>query len=232
MYHKPSVHFHWLERHVVDHIDKNPFMCIFNGCKRKFRTEEARERHCQSHINSTENLPVVTHNHTSNCSPIKTKKHELLNNAKLALLENIKNKNNVTQLKSAKPLPNYSLILKNLTKKRKTQALMAKKFKKAQFKDFIDDFSVDVIHGKLKALDYRNGKVTFRVEILGSQMNETTNTEMYLVKWNPPNILENEWVSINDLRATKELSLSDLPKKGTNLNPFYRRHRFRPNKRK
>jgi len=40
VYQKPSVHFNWLERHVIDHIDKNPYMCIFNGCKRKFRTEE------------------------------------------------------------------------------------------------------------------------------------------------------------------------------------------------
>lgn len=65
---------------------------------------------------------------------------------------------------------------------------MAKKFKKAQFKDFVDDFSVDVIQGKLKALNYQNGKCTFRVEILGSLKDETTNTEMYLVKWNPPNM--------------------------------------------
>ena len=146
-----------------------------------------REKHCQSHINSTENTPVMPH-HASNSSPIKTKKHELLNTAKLALIENIKNKNNTNQLKSAKPLPNYSLILKNLTKKRKTQALMTKKFKKAQFKDFIDAFSVEVIDNKLRALNYQNGKCTFKAEILGSQMNETTNTEMFLVKWNPPNI--------------------------------------------
>ncbi len=42
VYSKPAFHFNWLERHVVDHIEKNPFMCIFDGCKRKFRTEEVR----------------------------------------------------------------------------------------------------------------------------------------------------------------------------------------------
>ncbi len=40
VYGKSAFHFNWLERHVIDHIEKNPYMCIFDGCKRKFRTEE------------------------------------------------------------------------------------------------------------------------------------------------------------------------------------------------
>ena len=41
-----------LERHVIDHIDTKSCVCIFNGYKRKFRTERARKRHVQCHINA------------------------------------------------------------------------------------------------------------------------------------------------------------------------------------
>lgn len=232
VYQKPAYHFNWLERHVVDHIEKRPFMCIFNGCKRKFRTEEAREKHCQSHIGTSEKVENVVQSQPV-ISPTKTRSHLLLNNAKIALIQNIKNKNNTaTSLKSAKPQTNYSQILKTLTKKRKTQALAAKKFKKAHFKDFIDDFTVQVIENKLNFLEFKNGKCNFKAEIIGSHINNETNTEMFLVQWNPKNILENEWLEKKDLRTTKELSLSELPTKANRLNPFYRSHRFRTNRRK
>jgi len=228
VYQKPASHFNWLERHVIDHIEKKPLMCIFDGCKRKFRTEEAREKHCQSHINS-ENISVTPGQSTS---PTKARTH-LLNNAKKALIQNIKNKNNsATTFKSAKPLPNYSQILKNLTKKRKTQALTAKKFKKAQFKDFLDNFSVKVLESKLKALNYQSGVCTFKAEIIGSQSNHVTNSEMFLVQWNPKNILKNEWVEKKNLHASKQITLSELPTQANRLNPFYRPHRFRTNRRK
>lgn len=42
----------WLERHVIEHVEKRPFPCIFNGCSKRFRTEAMRERHVHTHINS------------------------------------------------------------------------------------------------------------------------------------------------------------------------------------
>lgn len=238
VYQKPSCHFNWLERHVVDHIDTKPFMCIFNGCRRKFRTEEAREKHCQCHINTTENLPTQIPA-VSSLSPVKTRNAQLLNTAKQSLIQNIKNKNNSDRnkptsevLKSSKPLPNYSQILKTLTKKRKMQVLGAKKFKKAQFKDFIDDSSVKVLSNNLNLLNYESGTCTFSAEIIGSHYNNSTNSELFLVQWSPVNILENEWVDKNNLQATKQITIADLPKNATSLNPFYRSLRFRLNKRK
>ena len=215
VYKNPSCSFNWLERHVVDHIETKPFMCIFNGCKRKFRTEEAREKHVQCHITTAEN-PVVP---AQINSPVKTRNHLLLNSAKLALIENIKNKsksnatsNEVADKQQSKKnaeatnrksqtdnrttgvrrngmkLPNYSQILKTLTKKRKIQDLTAKKFKKAQFKDFLDDCSIKLIENKLKCLNYQSGKVTLNAQIIASHVNNATNIEMFLVQWHPPNM--------------------------------------------
>jgi hypothetical protein len=92
----------WLERHVIDHVDSKPFICIFNGCKRKFRTEAARERHVQTHINMSENgggggsgayANMNGSNSASNSpSPIKTRNRRLFISAKQAILQKIRNK--------------------------------------------------------------------------------------------------------------------------------------------
>jgi len=114
----------------------------------------------------------------------------LLNSAKLALIQNIKNKTTTVQgkFKSAKPSTNYSQILKTLTKKRKAQAMTFKKFKKAQFKDFFDDFSIQMIGSKLTTLNYHSGKFTFSAEIIGKRTDMDTKAETFLIQWNPKNM--------------------------------------------
>ncbi len=116
----------------------------------------------------------------------------LLNTAKMALIQNIKNKTTSVpgKLKSAKPSMNYSQILKTLTKKRKLQAMTLKKFKKAHFKDFLDDFSIKMIGSKLMELNYNSGKFTFSAEIIGTRTDTTTNAEAFLIQWNPKNMYE------------------------------------------
>jgi len=201
---KSSCSFNWLERHVIDHIDTKPFICIFNGCKRKFRTEAARERHVQTHINSTENSPQ------SSASPIKTRNHLL--NAKMTLIQNIKNKNDKTNeaclignnsnsklntkqnesnsLNETSQLVNYSHILKALTKKRKVLATenSSKKFKKAQFKDYADECTASVVDNKLKTLNYLSGQITFKANIVGFKSKTSTQKEQMLVEWIPKNM--------------------------------------------
>lgn len=83
---------------------------------------------------------------------------------------------------------NYSQILKTLAKKRKTQAMTAKKFKKAQFKDFLDDFSIKIIETKLKSLNYESGRFRFSAQIIASQVDLATNEEMFLIQWVPKNM--------------------------------------------
>ena len=187
---KPSCSFNWLERHVIDHIETKPFLCIFNGCKRKFRTESARERHVQSHINSSDvNSQPVT--------PVKTRNH-LLKSAKLAVIQNIKNKNeqkaDEIQLddsvsnKNDTNLLDYSEILKALTKKRKalTSEALGKKFKKAQYKDFVDECTTSVVDHKLKMFNYQSGEVVLQANIIGVKpKTSTSKCELILVEWIP-----------------------------------------------
>ena len=250
VYGNPSCSFNWLERHVIDHVDQKPFMCIFNGCKRRFRTEALRERHVQSHINEPNNNNLSTngfsnHAQSNSLSPTKNR-NNLLKTAKLALIENLKNKNSTSSLslndnncsknvqymptKSASLslingksnnnssanllssstsittngnsssnanttssiLPNYSQILKTLTKKRKNlsnnDTTGRNKFKKAQYKDYLDPTSFKIIDKKLKHLNYESGKVTFNAKIISSRVDSSTNLQSFLVEWQPRNM--------------------------------------------
>ena len=224
VYKNPSCSFNWLERHVIDHIETKPFVCIFTGCKRKFRTEAARERHVQSHINTSSHATTQSSSQAqSSPSPIKTRNRLLLKSAKIALIQNIKNKSKINCIKALQKqaqgenktaknenlqtvnsanypkadsvngsdvkLPNYAQLFKALTKrKRPQQDASVKKFKKVQYKDFVDDFSLKVIENKLKSLNYNSGTITFQAKIIAHHFNSSTNNDHYLVEWSPKNM--------------------------------------------
>jgi hypothetical protein len=247
VYNSPSRSFNWLERHVIDHIDKRPYTCIFNGCNRKYRTEAERERHVQLHISNQQqnaanagasNASATLHKATSQSpSPVKTRqqKHNMLNSAKMALIQNIRLKSEMlkdesreqlktsqsardlvsldkggmnghhacstaTLLAETKPngcatkpkLENYSQFLKSLTKKRKAQLSNAeaykRKFKKAQFKDYVDACSLKVIDHRLNKLNWRAGMLTFNANIVGQRTDSVTGAQTYLVEWTPKNM--------------------------------------------
>jgi hypothetical protein len=184
----------------------------------------------QWHINTTENQT-----HSSNgtvglgsaSSPTKTRNNQLLK-TKLAL---IKTKSTSSLNKAA----SYTQLLRTLTKKRK-QISNAKKFKKVQYKDFFEKFSVKILERRLESLEYAptTGKIKFTANIIGTKTNEQ-GTESFLIEWTPKNILPNEWVERNNLKESKEMYASDLFKEKAQLNeknPFYVRHRYRANKRK
>lgn len=191
VYKKPSCSFNWLERHVTDHIDTRPFLCIFNGCKRKFRTEQARERHVQSHINLSESQPA---------SPVKTRNNLLLKSAKLAHTSMLDDKTAALittaaaklsdSSKTDLELPNYSEILKALSKKRKalTSESASKKFKKVQYKDFIDECVVSCVDSKLRTLNYESGELVLKANIIGVKPKTAKRKEMLLVEWTPANM--------------------------------------------
>lgn len=65
MYGQASLSRTWLERHVIDHVAKCPYPCIFNGCNRRFRTEMLREKHVQSHINSSQTSTATSTLHST-----------------------------------------------------------------------------------------------------------------------------------------------------------------------
>lgn len=87
VYNSTSSSYAWLERHVIDHVDKSPLACLFNGCNRKFRTESTLEKHIHSHLNTSQtglNGSTNGGNDSQSPSPVKTR-NRLLATAKLAL---------------------------------------------------------------------------------------------------------------------------------------------------
>jgi hypothetical protein len=160
-------------------------------------------------------------------SPTKTRNNQMLK-TKLALIKT-KSSNSLNKAAS------YTQLLRTLTKKRK-QISNAKKFKKVQYKDFFEDFSVKILENRLESLNYKptTGKITFTANVIGSKTNEQGD-ESFLIEWAPKNILPNEWVERSNLQETKEMYASDLFNKKARLNeknPFYARHRYRLSKRK
>lgn len=89
-------------------------------------------------------------------------------------------------------LQRYTNFLKGLSKKRKAQLTNAEsyriKFKKAQFKDFVDACSLKVVDDRLKKLKYQSGTLTFTASIIGSKINSETKSEMFLIEWTPKNM--------------------------------------------
>ncbi len=63
------------------------------------------------------------------------------------------------------------------------------KFKKAQYKDYLDPTSVKVIQKRWKDLSFdSSGKIHFQAKIVSSKLNLETNVESYLVEWQPRNM--------------------------------------------
>ena len=106
VYEKPSSSFKFLEHHVMDHIDKKPYMCIFSGCNRKFRTELLREKHTHAHLNNQDQAAGIlnggggsgSHFSSLSASPVKGagsgadwQQQQILNSAKKAIINTILN---------------------------------------------------------------------------------------------------------------------------------------------
>ena len=94
---------------------------------------------------------------------------------------------------STSKLQSYAQFLKVLTKKRKNNQLTnadayKKKFKKAQFKDFIDFSSMRVVDDRLRQLRFRGCLVTFNASVIGSRTDSATGGQIFLIEWLPKNM--------------------------------------------
>ncbi|XP_076344088.1 uncharacterized protein LOC143244022 isoform X2 [Tachypleus tridentatus] len=52
VYNRPSCSLSWLQRHMLTHGGNKPFKCIVDGCRQRFTSQSALERHVNSHFNS------------------------------------------------------------------------------------------------------------------------------------------------------------------------------------
>ncbi|XP_013778289.2 zinc finger protein aebp2-like [Limulus polyphemus] len=62
VYNRPSCSLSWLQRHTLTHGGNKPFKCIVDGCGHRFTSQNALERHVNSHFN---NVPTSSANKTS-----------------------------------------------------------------------------------------------------------------------------------------------------------------------
>jgi hypothetical protein len=148
VYKSQSSSFNWLERHVITHVDTRPFLCIINGCKRKFPTQTSLERHVNTHMKVYE-------------SPSKQQK--LLNQqiSTTSSSDSIKNApiNGSSHLHQSKSSS-------NLTAGRKRKLIEASKYlKKAKYKDYVDEFACKFVEQHLINMSFSNGMIKFRANV-------------------------------------------------------------------
>ncbi|XP_076363244.1 uncharacterized protein LOC143253364 isoform X2 [Tachypleus tridentatus] len=62
VYNRPSCSLSWLQRHMLTHGGNKPFKCIVDGCGNRFTSQNALERHVNSHFNS---VPASSANKTT-----------------------------------------------------------------------------------------------------------------------------------------------------------------------
>lgn len=159
VYKSQSSSFNWLERHVITHVDTKPFLCIINGCKRKFPTQTSLERHVNTHMKIYE-------------SPSKQQK--LLNQQISTISSTLSN----DSVKNAS-IPNgnttsngyyhhQSKSSSNHVTGRKRKLIEASKYlKKAKYKDFVDEFSCKYLEQHLINMSFNNGFLKFKANVSG-----------------------------------------------------------------
>ncbi|CAH1798927.1 unnamed protein product, partial [Owenia fusiformis] len=54
VYNRPSSAKSWLDRHILSHSGDKPFRCIVTGCKMRYTSQSALERHVNSHFNASQ----------------------------------------------------------------------------------------------------------------------------------------------------------------------------------
>ena len=206
-YNLKSVSFSWLERHVVDHIDPKPFVCIFGECKKKFRTSADLERHVQTHMNNGNNSSSYSP-HTSpqkmsqeifrqimkDCTPNGKNALKTESSSKTSMASHFVNDKidcKAGSIVEPIKLPdNFAQVKKILQKRKKTQTNIAqlKKFKKVQYEDYIDDVSAKLLDSILQSLKYdcRVGTISFDFNLVGTC--RQNGIELVLVEWEPLNM--------------------------------------------
>lgn len=105
-------------------------------------------------------------------------------------------------------------------------------FKKAQYKDFIDEHSASAVKLDLDELNFNSGTIQLRANLIAHK--KMNNLNYYLVEWLPKNMLENEWVEESVLEPVREMNICDLKIDDfcTTSNSLYRKYRFRESRRK
>ncbi|CAB3220838.1 unnamed protein product [Arctia plantaginis] len=177
---KPSCSRLWLERHTLSHGGNKPFKCIFDGCERRFSTQILLERHVNHHFN--EAPPSGGSSKKSTDSSVK-------------------------------------LIRRNGKKLRyRRQPWSARMF------DFFDAGMMEGLVWRLTRVtrwrlggacplresDATRHTLTLRAHLRATRVNLADGRREALVTYNPPHVLDDEWVPENEVKRIKHVEIASL----------------------
>ena len=154
VYKSQSSSFNWLERHVITHVDTKPFLCILNGCKRKFPTQTSLERHVNTHMKIYE-------------SPSKQQK---LLNQQISTTSTSLSSDSIKNASVGNGNGGYyhqsKVSSSNYTTGRKRKLIEASKYlKKAKYKDYFDECACKYIEQHLVNMNYNNGILKLKANV-------------------------------------------------------------------
>jgi len=214
----------WLEKHVMSHGGNKPFQCIVDGCKHRFGTQTLLERHVNNHFKNNEALNGSGSNSKNGSNSEKSG----TGNGKDSKSGNsVQSSNPASRSSASNQSTGYSskLIKKLIGKKlryRKTPY-------SARILDVFDIGSMAKVRMNLSHVEQKcqvwkstghlenphlkpNQVVILHSKIIARRTDMQGNHKV-LQSWEPPNIIEDQWVLAKDFVPIKRVTMSSLPPK-------------------
>jgi len=214
----------WLEKHVMSHGGNKPFQCIVDGCKHRFGTQTLLERHVNNHFKNKESpsgaVSTTTQSETGNGSGLKS-----FGPASRSSASNQSTGCGNQQV-------NSKVFRKLVGKRIKYRKITYS----ARIFDHFDIGSMAQIQLRLSEYEkkcqewkstgfFENPHLTKnppaqtnsadQVVILHSKIiarkTDLQGNMKVLQSWNPPNILDDQWILAKDVVPTQSVKMSSLP---------------------
>jgi len=227
----------WLEKHVMSHGGNKPFQCIVDGCKHRFGTQTLLERHVNNHFKNKESPSgaVSTTTTTEGGSGPGASGSKLGPSSRSSASNQSMGGNGCTSAKVFKKLNKrlkYRQIvysarifdhfdIGSMAQIRMRLSEYEKKCQEWKTLGFLENPHLVPQNPKISKIKQETTTappqtnsadqvVILHSKIIAKKTDLQGNLKV-LQSWNPPNILEDQWILANDFVPTKSVKMSSLP---------------------
>jgi len=227
----------WLEKHVMSHGGNKPFQCIVDGCKHRFGTQTLLERHVNNHFKNKESPSgaVSTTTTTEGGSGPGASGSKLGPSSRSSASNQSMGGNGCTSAKVFKKLNKrlkYRQIvysarifdhfdIGSMAQIRMRLSEYEKKCQEWKTLGFLENPHLVPQNPKISKIKQETTTappqtnsadqvVILHSKIIAKKTDLQGNLKV-LQSWNPPNIMEDQWILAKDVVPTKSVKMSSLP---------------------